>query len=158
MSIWRPSTTSILIGGVIAVVLAVAIAFMIGHFQPTTQVKLGTASFNVRVAKDDTSRELGLSEVESLAPTQGLLMVYDSDGIWGIWMKDMKVGLDILWLDSEKTVIYMVKNATPELSTTKVFKSKDPARYVLEVPAGSIQDFGIKVGDSAEFTIAGEVQ
>lgn len=158
MSIWRPSTTTILVGGVVVVVLAAAIAFMIGHFQPTTDVKIGTATFNVRVAKDDTSRELGLSGVESLAPTQGLLMAYDSDGIWGIWMKDMKIPLDILWINSEKKVVYMVKNAGPELSTTKIFKSKDPARYILEVPAGSIEDFGIKVGDTAEFTIAGEVQ
>ena len=156
MSIWRPSTTGLLIGGLVVVILAAAIAFMVSNFQPTTEVKLGSGVFKVRLAQNDTARELGLSETTSLKPTDGLLMVFDSDNTWGVWMKDMKVSIDIIWLDSTKTVVYTVKNATPELSTTKMFKSKDPARYVLELPAGSVQQFGIKSGDKAEFTIAGE--
>lgn len=156
MSMWRPSTTGLLIGGVVLVIIAAAIAFMVAHFQPTTEIKLGSGVFNVRLALDDTSRTLGLSEIESLKPNEGLLMVFDTDDTWGIWMKDMKLSIDIVWLDKDKTVVYSVKNAAPELSTTKTFKSKDPARYVLELPAGSVQQFGIKAGDKAEFTIAGE--
>jgi len=156
MSIWRPSTTGLLIGGLVVVILAAAIAFMVSNFQPTTEVKLGSGVFKVRLAQNDTARELGLSETTSLKPTDGLLMVFDSDNTWGVWMKDMKVSIDIIWLDSTKTVVYTVKNATPELSTTKMFKSKDPARYVLELPAGSVQQFGIKSGDKAEFSLAGE--
>lgn len=158
MSMWRPSTTGLLIGGVVIVVIAAAIAFMVSTFQPTTEVRIGSGVFKVRLAQDETSRQLGLSEATSLKPTDGLLMVFDSDDTWGIWMKDMKVSIDIIWLDSAKKVVYSVKNAAPELSTTKIFKSKDPARYVLELPAGSVQQYGIKTGDKAEFTLAGEAR
>jgi uncharacterized membrane protein (UPF0127 family) len=158
MRLWRQNTTSLLIGGVVLVIVAAAIAFVVGNFQPKTEVKLAGGVFSVRLAQDETSRELGLSETESLKPNEGLLMVFDSDDTWGIWMRDMKIAIDIVWLDSAKTVVYSVKNATPELSTDKIFKPKDPARYVLELPAGSVQQFGIKSGDVAEFTIAGESQ
>lgn len=153
---WRQSTTGLLIGGVVLVVIAVAVAFVVTNFQPKTQLKLAGGVFNVRLAQDKTTRELGLSDTESLKPNEGLLMVFDSDDMWGIWMKDMKMSIDIVWLDSSKTVVYSVKNASPDLSTTKIFKPKDAARYVLELPAGSVQQFGIKTGDKAEFSIAGE--
>lgn len=156
MSLWRSSTTALLIGGVVVVVLAAAIAFMVAHFSPTTEIRLGSGVFNVKLAQDDTSRTIGLSETTSLKPSEGLLMVFDTDNTWGVWMKDMKLSIDIIWLDSDKKVVYSVTNAAPELSTTKTFKPKDPARYILELPAGSVQQYGIKAGDVAEFRLPGE--
>jgi uncharacterized membrane protein (UPF0127 family) len=158
MSIWRPSTTGLLVGGIVVVMIAATIAFMIANFKPTTEVRLGTGVFNVRLANDETSRQLGLSGVGNLGPNEGLLMVFDSDDTWEIWMKDMKIALDIIWLDSDKEVIYSVKNASPELSTDKIFQPDDPARYVLELNAGSIEQYGIKTGQKAEFILAGEAE
>lgn len=158
MSIWRSSTTVFLVGGIVLIMIAAAIAFMISNFKPSTEVQLGSGVFNVRLADDETSRQLGLSGVESLGPNEGLLMVFDNDDTWEIWMKDMKISLDIIWLDSDKEVIYSVKNASPELSTDKIFRPSEPARYVIELPAGSVQQYGIKTGDKAEFILAGEAE
>jgi uncharacterized membrane protein (UPF0127 family) len=153
MSIWRSSTTVFLVGGIVLIMIAAAIAFMISNFKPSTEVQLGSGVFNVRLADDETSRQLGLSGVENLGPNEGLLMVFDSDDTWEIWMKDMKIALDIIWLDSNKEVVYSVKNASPELSTDKIFQPNDPARYVLELNAGSIEQYGIKTGGKAEFSL-----
>lgn len=89
--------------------------------------------------QDEPSRNLGAFGVDSLKPNGGLLMVFDSDGTWGIWMKDMKVPLDILWLDANKKVVYIVKNASPEARDVATFTPKEPARYVLELLAGSVE-------------------
>lgn len=153
MSIWRPSTTAILIGGVVVVIIAVAIAFAVATFRPTTSVKLGGGVFNVWTALDEPSRVTGLSGVESLKPNGGLLMAFSSDDTWSIWMKDMSIALDIIWLDSTKEVVHIVKNAAPELSTNTTFTPTKPSRYVLELPAGSVQKYDINVGDEAEFEI-----
>ncbi len=112
---------------------------------------MGSGVYHLWLADDEVERTEGLSGVESLDPNSGLLMKYDSDGTWGIWMKDMKVSLDIVWLDSEKKIIYIVKNASPELSTDTVFKPKSNARYVIELPAGTVQAAAIKTGDTATF-------
>jgi uncharacterized protein len=151
MSIWRRSTTAILIAGVLVVVIASIVAFMVANFKPTAEVKMGSGVFHLWIAKDEPSRITGLSGVESLKPNGGLLMAFDGDDTWGIWMKDMKVDLDIIWLDQNKSVIYIVKNAGAELGTDKTFTPTKPARYVIELPAGSVQKYGIKAGQAATF-------
>lgn len=153
MSIWRPHTTAILVGGILLIIIAVAVAFMVSNFKPTTDVKVRSGVFSVRLATDSVSRQLGLSNVENLKPNEGLLMIFPKADIWGIWMKDMKVSIDILWLDKDKSVVYIVKNASHELSTNKIFSSTSPALYVLELPAGAVQQYGIKVGDKVEFDV-----
>jgi uncharacterized membrane protein (UPF0127 family) len=126
---------------------------MVTNFQPTTEVRVGSAVFNTGLATTDTARKKGLSGVESLNGSGGLLMVFQGDDDWGIWMKDMKIPLDIIWLNNEKKVIYIVTDASPDLGTSKIFTPNDPARYVLEVQAGSVKRSAIKIGDIASFTL-----
>ncbi len=153
MRLWRPRTTGILIGGLVVIILAVAVSFIVTNFQPRVDVLLGSGDFSARLATDDTSRETGLGGVTTLNPNDALLMAFPTDDTWGIWMKDMKVPIDILWLNSNKEVIYIVTNASPDLGTNKVFKPTTKARYVLEIPAGAAAQDGIKVGASAQFSI-----
>ncbi len=153
MSSWRSTTTGLLIGGVVIVILATAVSFGLSYFTKTTDVRFRSTVFSVKVAKDKASQEKGLAGVTELKQNGGLLMVFDSDDTWGIWMKDMKVSLDIVWLNSNKEVIYIVKNVSPDLSTSKTFKPTKPARYVLEVAAGDTSKYGVKIGDKADFDL-----
>lgn len=150
--IWRPATTYVLIGGLVALLVASVIAYMVATFQPTTLVRVGSGAYSVWVANTEAERIQGLSGVKELSKNGGLLMAFPEDGKWGIWMKDMYVPLDIVWLDSKKKVVHIVTDASPELSTTKTFVPKDLSRYVLELPAGSVQKAGIKRGMLADFS------
>ena len=155
MNKWRPRTTIILIVGSVLVLVALVASYVTANFQPTTEVRIGSGVFHVRLATTETDRQVGLSGVEKLAVNGGLLMVFDADDKWGIWMKDMKIPIDIIWLNGDKKVIYMVTDASPDTSTSKVFTPKSPARYVLEVPAGMVKKSGIKINDTAVFTLEG---
>lgn len=148
---WRPMTTVILIVGLVSLLVYSVAAYAISNFQPTVEVKIGGGVYHLRVADTESDRVQGLSGVEKLEPNGGLLMKYDADGMWGIWMKDMKIPLDIIWLDKDKKVVYIVKNASADLSTDVVFTPKSAARYVLELPAGSVDKAAIKSGVTAEF-------
>ncbi len=152
---WRPHTTIILLSGFAVVLLAIITSFALNNFKPSTEVRIGSGVYQLWLATTNSSRINGLSGVESLKANQGLLMVYPDDALHGIWMKDMKVPLDILWLDSDKKVIYIVTNAAPELSTSKTFRPNDPARYVIELPAGAVKKAGIKTGQTADFRVEG---
>ena len=156
MSLWRPHTTGILIGGVVVIILASAAAFIATNFEPKTEIRMGSGVFSARVVDTAQTREKGLSGISKLSPNEALLMVFDTDDKWGIWMKDMKVSIDIIWLNSKKEVIYVVKNAAPELSTTKTFTPNDPARYVIEIAAGGVSKNNIRIGEKALFTLEGE--
>jgi len=150
---WRPHTTGILVGGLVLVLVALVALYMLNNFRPTTDVKISASVFKARLATTESERAQGLSGVEKLGANEALLMVYDSDSKWGIWMNNMKIPLDIVWLDSDKEVVYIVTDASPELGTTKTFKPKDAARYVLELPAGTVKKSAIKIGDEAAFTL-----
>jgi len=149
--LWRPRTTVILTCSLVALLIYSAVAYMVTTFQPTVEVRLGSGVYHLRVADDQAELTQGLSGVESLKADGGLLMKFASDDTWRIWMKDMQVPLDIVWLNSSKQVVYIVKNAQPELSTDTIFVPKEPARYVVELPAGSVKNAGIRTGSVASF-------
>ncbi len=151
--IWRPHTTILLIAGLVVILVALVGSYVYANFKPTTEVRIAGAVYQLQVADTQASRIQGLSGVDNLKPNGGLLMVFEDDDYHGIWMKDMKIPLDILWLNSDKKVVYVVKNASPELETSQTFTSKDLARYVIELPAGSVEQSGIKVGNIAEFEV-----
>lgn len=155
--LWRTHTTVILITGTLLVIIASIVAFAFTTFEPRTPVTLGVMTYRMKVASDDTARQKGLSGVAELREDEGLLMAFPTDATWGIWMKDMRLPLDILWLDSQKKVVHIVKNAAPELSTSQTFRPTKPARYVIELPAGAVDKNKFKVGDVANFALPGEV-
>ena len=146
------------VGPIIALVVILIIFFVVfvilpNMTQPRTDLRLGDGVFRARVALTDNDRAQGLSGVTELAPDQALLMAFPSDDEWGIWMKDMKVPIDIVWLNSNKKVIYIVTDVPADISTSKVFKPKTPAKYVIEMAAGTADSKAITINSSAIFQI-----
>jgi len=156
MSIWRPHTTRIVIGGLVAILIALVASYAYSHFQPTTEVRIASGVFQVKLANTEPARLQGLSGVDKMSANDGLLMVYDTDAQHGIWMKDMKIPIDIIWLDKDKKVIFIVTDAAPELGETKTYKPRSAARFVLEIPAGMVKKSAIKIGDVATFELTEE--
>lgn len=152
--VWRRSTTIILTVGVVLILVASVVSFVAANFKPTTQVHIGGGVYSLWLANTEPTRAQGLSGVEKLDLDGGLLMAFETSDTHGIWMKDMNISLDIIWLDSKKEVVYIVKNAPPENPVKTLYSPKDPALYVLELPAGSVEKAGIKTGDIAAFKLA----
>lgn len=111
-------------------------------------LSLSGARYHISIVDSEAERERGLSGSDSLPDGQAMLFVFPNDSTWGIWMKDMKYPIDIVWLDKGKKVVYTVKNAEPS-SYPKIFQPIEKARYVIELPNGTIEKTGIAVGDPA---------
>lgn len=111
-----------------------------------TVVRLNNHSFNATILRSDEERQRGLSNTKSLPPDRAMLFVFPYDTRPGIWMKDMKYPIDILWVNKNYQVVYLVKNAQPD-SYPQVFQPNSNARYVIEVPSGTIEKTGIVKGD-----------
>lgn len=149
--VWRPQTKYFVIGGFVILLVALVATYIVNNLIPTTTFRMGSGIYRLRIADTNNERIQGLSGVEHLNSDSGLLMKFDSDDKWGIWMRDMNIPLDIVWLDKNKKIVYIVKNASPELSTDVVFTPQSNARYVVELRAGSIEEAGIEVGIVAKF-------
>ncbi len=114
------------------------------------KAKIGNGIFNLRIADTELLRERGLSGTESLDADEGMLFRFPNDGLQSIWMKEMKFPIDIIWLSSDFFVIDLLQNVLPS-SFPEIFSPKSPARFVVELPAGSTAAFGINTGSKTEF-------
>lgn len=119
----------------------------------TTYVTLGDGIFQASLATKPHDRSKGLSGVDYLSKEDALLIVFPNESDWGIWMKDMNIPIDIVWLDKDKKVIYVVTDASPDNSNNIIYKPKTPAKYVIELSAGTVKEKSIKINSIASFNI-----
>ena len=113
-------------------------------------VQIGNANIKVELALTEAERIQGLSGRTSLASGTGMLFVFAKPAYWSIWMKDMNFPIDVLWITDDLKVNYVVGNMTPK-SYPKAYKSATPARYVLELPVGTVEKYKIAEGQSVFF-------
>lgn len=86
---------------------------------------------------------------ESLAQNEGMLFVFDRDVQCGMWMKNVRFPLDMLWIDRNKKIVDIKENVPPcKTLPCPVYKSDAYVRYVLEVNAGFTDKHNIKTGDA----------
>ena len=112
--------------------------------------------FSAEVASDDHSRAQGLMNRERLAPDSGMLFVFrHSDQRW-FWMKNTLIPLDILFFDSSRRLVSMQTDVPPcRQAPCPTYPSGEPARYVLELAAGTAARIGTRIGD--QLSIEGDV-
>jgi uncharacterized membrane protein (UPF0127 family) len=106
------------------------------------------------IADTSASREQGLSGRSGLGEGKGMLFVFDYPGKYGFWMKDMKFAIDMVWINEDGTVVHIERNVTPEtyfdFNPPKTFVNTPDAKYVLELPSGASEQYGIYLGTKVE--------
>ncbi|NTW61621.1 DUF192 domain-containing protein [Candidatus Saccharibacteria bacterium] len=141
-----------IIGVVFAIVATIVIYVIMPNLpQSVTSLRLGDGVFRAKLALNESSRQKGLGGTSNLPEDQALLMAFTTDDKWGIWMKDMSFPIDIIWLNSSKKVVYIVKNVSPD-DQTKVYEPRTDARYVIELPAGTVDRKAISADSLASFS------
>ncbi len=116
----------------------------------TKTIRMAGHAFVAEVADTNELRQTGLSGRLSLGDNQAMLFVFPSDGQNLFWMKDMLFSIDMIWLDSNKRIDYIAKDAAPE-SYPKTFGPASQTRYVVEIQAGMSDELGLKIGDKVSF-------
>jgi uncharacterized membrane protein (UPF0127 family) len=107
---------------------------------------------SVEVADTPAERGRGLSGREMLPENSGMLFVFDTPRRYGFWMYGMKFPLDIIWIDERLRVVYFVENAQPCVNICETYEPPADALYVLEVNAGFVKKYGMKIGDVVELS------
>jgi uncharacterized protein len=118
---------------------------------PTEQLGIDSVVFNVEIASTMIQQSRGLSNRPSLGANDGMLFVFASGTTQSFWMKDMNFPLDIIWI-SGNTIVGFAQNdpAAPGVAvpiSTIVYSPLNTDK-VLEVNAGTVAKYNIKVGDT----------
>lgn len=106
---------------------------------------------NIEIADDQTERQQGLSGRDSL-PTNGAMLFKFEQASENLcfWMKDMKFSLDMVWLNEDKKVVTIHRDVKPETYPSS-FCPDSAAQYVIEIPAGTSDDYGLEIDRQVRF-------
>lgn len=87
---------------------------------------------------------LGLSYRRELPEGQGMLFFMPAIEVQTFCMRGMRFPLDLIWIVNRR-VAGITRNVPPTFPGN--LTSPEPVNYVLEVPGGFADKYGIKVGD-----------
>jgi uncharacterized membrane protein (UPF0127 family) len=137
---------------------------IIGQAKPTNNSSCCYRQVNITVngielvadvAASNEQRTKGLSVKDALGENEAMLFVFDTAGEHSFWMKNMKFPIDIIWLDSDKTVVHIEHNLEPCSFVTfcPTYKpdNNNNSLYVLETVAGFAKKHDIVEGTRVEF-------
>jgi len=114
----------------------------------------GRTEIIVDIVDKAPERTKGLMFKEALPAGSGMFFVFDGEDQLSFWMKNTLIPLDMIFFDKDYKVVEIVKNAVPcKKDPCKAYPSDRPAKYVLEVNAGTSDNIGLKEGDKAELSI-----
>ncbi len=118
------------------------------------KLSIGEQEFSVILADTDALREHGLSDSASIGARQTMLFSFDQPGKYSFWMKDMNYPIDMVWLNKEGKIIYIVHGAPPESFPEVFAPASNDSIAVLELKSGTMQSLHVNVGDSVYFISA----
>ena len=105
-------------------------------------------TIQVEFAKNDMERSLGLMYRSQMDELQGMWFIFPEEAPRSFYMKNTEIPLDIIYLNKDKKVVSIAKNARPYDETS--LPSEAPAMYVLEINGGLADKWGIEKGDRME--------
>ena len=108
------------------------------------------AEIDIEIADDDVQTTQGLMYRRSMKQNRGMLFIFPDEVERSFWMKNTLLSLDIMYLSANKEIVSISENAPPK--SEESIGSEVPAKYVVEVNAGFVTQYQIKVGDRMTFT------
>ncbi|MBI3805108.1 MAG: DUF192 domain-containing protein [Nitrospirae bacterium] len=108
---------------------------------------------DAELADNDESRSKGLMFRDRLAPTAGMLFIFQEAHPYLFWMKNCKFPIDIIWLDAQKEIVFISEKTPP--CTADPCPNYGPidknALYVVEVVSGFAEKEKLKPGMKIRF-------
>jgi len=119
---------------------------------PTATLPDGT-TLQLELALTKEEQETGLRFRPELPPDTGMLIVLEKRGFPSLWMKDMSVPLDILFLDEQGSIVDLALNAPPcAAEPCPRYKPRGPILAVLELAGGVASQHQLEPGVRIEFS------
>lgn len=143
----------------IRLALIVALAFLTACSEPTTRPEdIGTRVITlpggqkirveVKILAEDIMR--GMMFRDHLDPDRGMMFLHKPPGKYAYWMYQIKIPLDIIWMDDQGNIVEISANTPPcpnaKASQCPVFGGSKTAQVVLELASGMAAKYGLATG------------
>ena len=134
--------------------LAVAVLACTAVQADTRPVMLGNTAFELTYVADPDSRRQGLMGVSDLPFGSGMLFDFPAGTQPAIWMRNMLISLDLVFVAADGRIAHLFERVPPCADLPcAIYQAEAPLRWVLELPAGSVDTLGLKVGDNLDLSM-----
>ncbi len=132
--------------------LIVSSAAHLGSSEESVEASFEKTDPHIELEIADTPEERaeGLMNRSELEENRGMIFVYEEEDDRRFWMKNTYIPLDIIFLDSNMTVINIEEaDPQPDVSDSDLrrYRSEEPAQYVVELNQGFTDNHSIDPGD-----------
>jgi len=122
----------------------------------TREVKLPDgARFRAEVVTSKFDMTRGMMFRDSLAPDRGMLFIHGEPGNYPYWMYQVRIPLDLIFMDQNRLIMEVVSNVEPCKSESAAkcpkFGGNRRSLFVLELNAGMAEKHKLKLGDRLDF-------
>ena len=135
----------------IFIIFLISIYIISNYQNKNPEVCFEENCFEVEIAKTLVEKSKGLMFREFLEEDKGMLFIYDKEGVYNFWMKNTLIPLDIIWINSNKEVVYIEYKALPCNEECKSLVPSKNAQFVLEINGGTAEKLNITFGDEIKF-------
>lgn len=102
----------------------------------------------------DPERQMGLMFRPSLPRDRAMLFIFATMDFHGIWMKNCKFPIDIVWLDEQRRVVHVAEAVPPcKADPCPVYEPMQRAAYVVEMNAEQARHEKVVLGATLDFTL-----
>jgi uncharacterized membrane protein (UPF0127 family) len=109
---------------------------------------------SAEVMTKEVDMRRGMMFRETFPEGTGMLFIHGSPGQYPYWMYQVKLPLDIIWMDARGRIVEIAENAQPcttPASQCRNYGGNQTAQVVLELPGGYSRRHGVVVGDVIRF-------
>lgn len=116
--------------------------------QKSPKALINSNTFELTIANTPKEMEIGLSETSSLPQNKGMLFLFKASDYYSFWMRNMKIPIDIIYINKDKIVTIFSKVKPPLPSESPIiYRPDEPSDRVLEINAGLSEKYNFKKGD-----------
>ena len=112
------------------------------------------AQIQAEVLIDPAEMARGMMFRDALPRGHGLLFVHEKPAAYRYWMSNVKVPLDIIFMDSNHQIVEISANTPPCTTEPKdcpLYGGHNYEQFVLELGAGEAQRLGLQKGQMLSF-------
>jgi uncharacterized membrane protein (UPF0127 family) len=104
---------------------------------------------------NDFDLQRGMMFRDALPKDRGMLFVHPKESNYPHWTYNVRIPLDILWLDHDRRIVEIYPKAPPctaqSSRTCPNYGGDQKSRYELELNGGRAAELGLQVGDTLSF-------
>lgn len=115
---------------------------------PEGTVRIDDDVIKVEIAESRADKQRWLMFREERLPlNSAMILVYEKSDLYSMWLLNIEYNLDLIWINENGNIVYMVKDAEPCKNTfdaaSCTYKNTKAAKYVIAAASGFIEEHDI---------------